>query len=127
MTKTLLLSPFILTFFLSIHSCKPLQKVDQESNQETMYSPKITAEDLAKTTPISIKTDQGVQTVYAVIIFTEDAASLKKQGILVQSVSKEFVTALIKKEDLEKINQNKSVKSVQLPQTDYPTNNQLID
>jgi len=126
MQKTLLLSTILFPLFLSVNACKPQQNFNQDSNTETMYSPKITIDELVKTNPTIIKTEHGDQTMYAVIIYTDDVASLKEQGILVQSESKGFVTALIQKEDLEKINQNQSIKSVQIPQTDYPTNDQLI-
>lgn len=117
----------LITLILFIASCKSIQKVDQTSNNETMFTPKITAEDLEKSTPIIIKTEKGERTMYSVIIYTDDAKSLKKDGIIVQSESKGFVTALISKDDLQKLNQNSSVKAVSLPQIDYPTNDQIIN
>ncbi|WP_313579590.1 hypothetical protein [Chishuiella sp.] len=83
-----------------------------------MFSHKVTIQDLERSTPITIKTDNGYQDVYNVIIYTSSPSDLVTNGISVQSTTSKFVTALIKKEDLEKIYKIKSVKSISLPDID---------
>lgn len=102
---------------LSCNNQKSL-KNEQNVNKQKMFSRKITIQDLEKSIPITIKTDNGYQDVYNVIIYTDSPSDLVTNGISVQSTTSNFVTALIKKEDLEKIYKIKSVKSISLPGID---------
>lgn len=120
----------ITTFFLffCLFSCQNQQKLKNSKEnitQEKMYRNRITIEDLQNTKPIVIKTKDGYQQVYSVIIYTDNSSELIENGIAVQSTSSQFVTALIKKEDLEKIYLLKSVKSISLPKIDYLHNENL--
>ncbi|WP_313383892.1 hypothetical protein [Chishuiella sp.] len=102
---------------LSCNNQKSL-KNEQNVNKQKMFSHKVTIQDLERSTPITIKTDNGYQDVYNVIIYTSSPSDLVTNGISVQSTTSKFVTALIKKEDLEKIYKIKSVKSISLPGID---------
>ncbi len=110
---------------LCIISCK--NNVLTNHEPKTMQQPKITQDDLVKEKPLSIKTDHGYIDMYAVIIYTEDASALRSKGILVQTETSKFVTALIKKDDLVILNTMESVESVHLPQHEYPTTNDLLN
>lgn len=102
-------------FFLFV-SCQPQKNMETGNNNN---HPKITIEELEKLNPTVISTKDGNISTYSVIIYTKDAESLKKDGILVQSISKNFVTALIKKEDLDLIYRNKYVESIAIPQIEH--------
>lgn len=114
----------ILLYFLPILfvciSCTTNKKTDKTNTTE-MQLPTITEQDLDKANPTTIKTSDGYANVYAVIIYTDNPTELKEKGILVQSVSKKFVTALIKKSDLSFLNNSKNIKSIELPRHDYTT------
>lgn len=114
---------YLIIFITLCLSCKTQNKNFSSSTQSnnSMYN-KITVEDLEQSKPIIIKTDKGNEEVYPVIIYTEDSSELIKHNIIVQSVSKKFLTALIRKNELDKIYNLQSVKSISLPKTDYIIN-----
>ena len=101
-------------------SCKTTNNVVKSKTNDinqTMQN-KITIQDLEKHESIVIKTNRGQEVVYPVIIHTDNSEELKQNDIIVQSVSKTFVTALIKTTDLNKIYKLKSVKLIELPVKD---------
>ena len=69
-----------------------------------------------------ISPDGTVKNYIPTIIYTTNAEQLKKDGFLIQSVSKNFVTALVTSEDIEKLRTNIHITSVNLPTVDYLTN-----
>lgn len=64
------------------------------------------------------------EVLYNCIIYTTDAAILKQNGILVQSVLPKFVTALVSLNDLEKLANLKQVTQVKYPKT-LSVNNEI--
>ena len=115
--KKLILILSIVVLNTSCHSNQAIKNEDKSEKQ--MFQHRITVKDLENSKPIVVKTDKGYMNVYSVIIYTNNPSELEEKGIAVQSKSTRFVTALIKKEDLEKIYQLKSVKSISLPKMDY--------
>lgn len=112
---------YLLPILLLCVSCTTNKKTDKTNSSE-MQLPTITEQDLDKVNPTTIKTSDGYANVYAVIIYTDNPKELKEKGILVQSVSKNFVTAFIKKSDLPFLNNSKNIKSIDLPNYDNTTN-----
>ncbi|GGE99311.1 hypothetical protein SAMN05443634_102291 [Chishuiella changwenlii] len=115
--KKLILILSIVVLNTSCHSNQAIKNEDK--SEQKMFQHRITVKDLENSKPIVVKTDKGYMNVYSVIIYTDNPSELEEKGIAVQSKSTRFVTALIKKEDLEKIYQLKSVKSISLPKMDY--------
>ncbi|MGV0923272.1 hypothetical protein [Empedobacter tilapiae] len=115
---------YLITFISLCISCKTQKNniVNSSTHSNNDMQNKITIKDLDQLKPVIIKTDKGNETVYPVIIYTEDSAELRKHNIIIQSVSKSFITALIRKNELDKIYSLQSVKSISLPKTDYIIN-----
>lgn len=112
MKTTYLVIILISTIFLGC------QQNSISTSERNMQEVKISEKDFANQKPLIIKTAKGDEEFYAVIIYSDDINSLKKNGIIIQSESKNFVTALIKKSDIKTINQLKSIKSIEFPSFD---------
>lgn len=123
--KKLILILSIIVLHTSCHSNRVIKNEDK--SEEQMFQRRITVQDLENSKPIVVKTDKGYQSVYSVIIYTDNPSELEEKGIALQSKSTRFVTALIKKEELEKIYQLKSVKSISLPRIDLINNESTIN
>ncbi len=65
-----------------------------------------------------VVTSKGAQTMYSCIVYTNNSAHLKANGILVQSTLPKFVTVLATIEDLEKMSKMKDVISIVAPEMD---------
>ncbi len=89
------------------------------------YTYKITSADLDKVSPVIVRKNGINTTTYHVIIFTTQPELLKKSGILIQSISKKFVTALIQKEDIEKIYHTEGVEQIKIPDMEYSNQTSL--
>ncbi|WP_313383890.1 S8 family peptidase [Chishuiella sp.] len=63
-----------------------------------------------------------VKEYYQAIIYTKDPEQLKKDGYLVQSVSEDFVTALLSENDFNRLRDNQYISTVKYPQIDYLNN-----
>lgn len=114
----------IIVLHTSCHSNQVIKKEDK--SEEQMFQHRVTVQDLKNSKPIVVKTDKGYMNVYAVIIYTDNPSELEEKGIAIESKSSQFVTALIKKEELEKIYQLKSVKSISLPKINYKNEEDII-
>lgn len=117
MLKKILFLLFIthtLTIFLSCQNNTTLNN----NIEKTMQEKNISEKDLNNLIPIIITTDKGKEEVYSVIIYTNNSQPLKDKGIIVQSESKNFVTALIKKEDIIILNKINSIKYIKFPEMD---------
>ena len=122
MSKTQFLSLFIIFSSITFTSCKK-KAINKNKIEKHIQQVKLTENDLNNQKPIIITTNKGKEEAYSVIIYTDNAKSLRDKGILVQSESKNFVTALIRKEDLKIINNLSTIKSIEFPITDHPTKN----
>ena len=122
MSKTQFLSLFIIFSSITFTSCQK-KAINSNEIEKPMQQVKLTENDLNNQKPIIITTNKGKEEAYSVIIYTDNAKSLRDKGILVQSESKNFVTALIRKEDLKIINNLSTIKSIEFPITDHPTKN----
>ncbi|WP_333660538.1 S8 family peptidase [Chishuiella changwenlii] len=69
-----------------------------------------------------ISPDGTVKEYYQAIIYTKNADQLKKDGFIIQSESKDFVTALLSENDLNLLRSNKNASRVKLPRIDYLNN-----
>lgn len=69
-----------------------------------------------------ISPDGTVKDYYQAIIYTENPEQLKKDGYIVQSVSKNFVTALLLEEDLKGLKDYPYISSVEFPKINYINN-----
>ena len=128
MLKILDIPKYFSCFFMVLiaKSCNIQKKQNTDyTKMSPVLSDKISTIDLEKAQPTIIHYDGKDKTMYHVIIYTTLPELLKEKGILVQSVSKTFVTALIKKEDLEIIYTTKGVEKIALPGYEYP-NKKLI-
>lgn len=110
MIKPLLLSIPLLS--LSLYNCKTNQSLNNYSMKD---SSKITAEQLSQSEPIVIRENNTEIVTYPVIIYTTNITALEKKNVRIQSKSKNFVTALITPEDIEKIYTTDGVTLIELP------------
>ena len=65
-----------------------------------------------------IKPQEGNIQHFPAIIYANNVSDLKKEGILVQSETSKFATALVTIDDIRKLSNNKNIISVQAPQED---------
>lgn len=79
-------------------------------------------EDNQLSTSTIIKPNGEVEELYHVVIYTESANKLKDSGIIVQSVTKKFVTALVSLDNIQQLAKDNNVTSVMVPTIDYLTN-----
>ena len=121
-SKTQFLSLFIIFSSITFTSCQK-KAINSNEIEKPMQQVKLTENDLNNQKPIIITTNKGKEEAYSVIIYTDNAKPLRDKGILVQSESKNFVTALIRKEDLKIINNLSTIKSIEFPIMDHPTKN----
>lgn len=69
-----------------------------------------------------ISPDGTIKEYYHAIIYTKKPEELKKEGYIIQSISKDFVTALLTEDDLLTLKDNQNVSTVNLPKIDYLNN-----
>ena len=122
MSKTQFLSLFIIFSSITFTSCQK-KAINSNEIEKPMQQVKLRQNDLNIQEPILTTTNKGKEEAYSVITYTDNAKSLRDKGILVQSESKNFVTALIRKEDLKIINNLSTIKSIEFPIMDHPTKN----
>ncbi|WP_282631063.1 hypothetical protein [Empedobacter sedimenti] len=122
MSKTQLLSFFIIFSSLTFINCQN-KSIKSNEIEKPMQHVKLTENDFINQKPLIITTSKGKEEAYSVIIYTDNPKSLRDKGILIQSESKSFVTALIKKSDIKTINNLSTIKSVEFPIMDHPTKN----
>ena len=94
---------------------------ERKNNLSQKTSNSLTYDEVLPITSL-ISPDGTVKEYYQAIIYTKNADQLKKDGFIVQSESKDFVTALLSENDLNLLRNNKNVSSVQLPRIDYLNN-----
>lgn len=79
-------------------------------------------EDNQLTTSTIIKPNGEVEELYHAIIYTDNPQALKDSGIIIQSISKTFVTALLELNDINKLRDSNLVSTVMTPQIDTLNN-----
>lgn len=94
---------------------------DKKNNLSKKNSNGIINDEVLNITSL-ISPDGTVKEYYQAIIYTKNAEQLKKDGFIVQSESKDFVTALLSENDLNLLRNTKYVSSVELPKINYLTN-----
>lgn len=127
LTKLTLSSAFI--FFIG-NNVNAQYKIDprfehlineRKDAKQSKISSELNSDEFLPITSI-ISPDGTIKEYYQAIIYTKNPDLLKKDGYLIQSISDNFVTALLSENDFDKLKTNNYVSTVKFPQIDYLNN-----
>ncbi|MGV0923271.1 S8 family peptidase [Empedobacter tilapiae] len=94
---------------------------ERKDQKNQKYSKELNNDEVLPITSL-ISPDGTVKEYYQAIVYTKNPEQLKQQGYIIQSVSDNFVTALLSENDFNKLRSDNNVSTIKFPQIDFLNN-----